>query len=188
MGEIEGCRQREVKLCIKCDVLLDGSNTTWYRQKNHIHKCNDCTRVEKRDQARLRDKSVTNTNTRKHLAKLKAENPKKYTARQQYSSAQKRAIALGLPFDITTKYIEGIAPDMCPVLGLTLKYGGGGKTLGSASVDRIDPQKGYVQGNVQIVSNLANVMKSNATPEQLLAFAEWIVNTYRSGVQTDKIG
>jgi len=49
----------------------------------------------------------------------------------------------------------------------------GGKN-DSPTLDRIDPNKGYVKGNIQVLSHLANMMKSNATAEELHLFADWI--------------
>lgn len=67
----------------------------------------------------------------------------------------------------------------CPVFGFELVYQNkGGIAPNSASVDRIDPSKPYAVENVQILSLLANSMKSNATPEQLLAFSDWVQKTY----------
>ena len=62
----------------------------------------------------------------------------------------------------------------CPFLGIELDYQIKGHAAGkdnSPSLDRIDNTKGYVKGNVQVLSRLANTMKSSATPEQLRAFA-----------------
>lgn len=42
----------------------------------------------------------------------------------------------------------------------------------------IDPTKGYIKGNVEVMSSLANTMKSKATPEQLLHFAQEILKRY----------
>jgi hypothetical protein len=41
-----------------------------------------------------------------------------------------------------------------------------------ASLDKIDPSKGYVIGNLQVISKKANAMKSNATIEELRLFVK----------------
>ncbi len=64
-----------------------------------------------------------------------------------------------------------IFPTHCPILGLKLRFRGGDN---SPSLDRLDPKKGYDAGNVNIISNLANRIKSNATSEQLMKVALWL--------------
>jgi hypothetical protein len=87
------------------------------------------------------------------------------------SRARIRAKALGVPCMITKDDV--IIPEVCPVFGTKLVVGGERKT--SPSIDRIDNTKGYVPGNVQVISHLANVMKNSATVEELATFARWVL-------------
>lgn len=74
-------------------------------------------------------------------------------------------------------YIRSIAPEKCPVFGETLTKGTKDMHIWSPSVDKIIPEKGYVRGNIQVISWFANAMKRDATPKQLVKFALWILKT-----------
>lgn len=70
-------------------------------------------------------------------------------------------------------------PSHCPILGIPLVFRKGkGAWADSPSVDRIDNSKGYIPGNVWVISRKANSMKGNATPKELLKFAFWVYKTY----------
>lgn len=83
--------------------------------------------------------------------------------------AYHRAEEKGVPFDIT--YEDILFTDTCPLLKISLNWDGGPRDKNTPSLDRIIPEKGYVKGNVRIVSNLANMMKSYATIDELKLFA-----------------
>ena len=85
---------------------------------------------------------------------------------QLYRSAKKRALQKGLEFNIELRDIH--IPKKCPILKVPLIC----STRYSPSIDRIYPDKGYVKGNIAIISTLANSMKANATPQELLIFAK----------------
>lgn len=94
-------------------------------------------------------------------------------------SCKHRAKKRGIPFDLKRSDIS--VPLLCPVFGMPLvcNAGTGHARQDSLSLDKIIPELGYVTGNVQVISNLANVMKHDATPEQLILFAEWVLKTYK---------
>ena len=61
----------------------------------------------------------------------------------------------------------------CPIMGMPLDYtlcDGKGAKPDSPTLDRIDSNKGYVKGNVQVLSWLANTMKSCASQDELMTF------------------
>lgn len=110
-----------------------------------------------------------------------SERIKKYRKTRQdettLSSIKRRAKRKGLDFDLDVEDVKG---NVCPVFGVELiRVSTPGAADFSPSVDRIDNSKGYVKGNVQVLSNLANKMKANATKEQLIQFAEWVLKTYK---------
>jgi hypothetical protein len=76
-------------------------------------------------------------------------------------------------------YVISIAPTHCPVFGMELRTGAGAFSPDAPSADRIDPRKGYVRGNIQVISMKANAMKANATPEELKTFALWVLKAKR---------
>lgn len=89
-----------------------------------------------------------------------------------WNAARQRARRDGLRFEIERSDVA--IPECCPILGIKLNLGGekGRMQPDSPSLDKIDPSKGYVPGNVWVISWRANRMKSDATPDELRAFCE----------------
>jgi len=71
---------------------------------------------------------------------------------------------------LSVEYYQSLYVTHCPLLGVELTYENCGQKAAPnnyATLDRIDPTKGYVMGNVQIVSFRANTLKNSATLEEL---------------------
>lgn len=96
--------------------------------------------------------------------------------RNRLYDIKSRCRKVGIEFDLKEEDI--VMPDVCPVLGIKLEKGSGSIQNASPSFDRIDPSKGYVKGNIQILSVKANAMKRDATPEELRMFARWVLKTF----------
>ncbi len=90
--------------------------------------------------------------------------------RRIWKAAKDNAKSGNLEFNIEQDDV--VIPDVCPVFKVPFEY----KTPFAASIDRIDSSKGYVKGNIQIISRKANVMKNNATAEELKQFAYWVLS------------
>lgn len=81
--------------------------------------------------------------------------------------ARTRAKEKGMEFSININDLS--IPDVCPLLEIPIIWDvcTGIATANSPSLDRIDNTKGYVQGNVWVISMRANFIKTSATPEEL---------------------
>lgn len=90
-------------------------------------------------------------------------------------AARRRAKRKAVPFDIDTDYLLSIFPAdrKCPALGIEMVWGGT-ERMSSPSLDRLEPSKGYVRGNVQWLSHRANTIKTNATTAQICAVADFL--------------
>lgn len=136
------------KICAKCGI--EKPRTDYYvRARRTAGRCKVCYNL--------------------HRLVCRQAFPKRY----MLESARTRAKARGLPCTITESDFD--VPSHCPILGipLSVKYGSRGASDNSPSLDAIDPSKGYVSGNVQVLSQLANQMKNSATLEQCVMLGEW---------------
>lgn len=87
-------------------------------------------------------------------------------------SAAGRAKRIGREFSITVADV--VWNESCPILGIPLNYSNEKQLDDSPSLDRIDNNKGYVPGNVVVVSWKANNLKSNGTLEDFKKLIVWL--------------
>ena len=113
--------------------------------------------------------------------KSKYDQTRGYMIRNVKFSAKRR----GIPFNL--KYTDFELPEYCPYLNIKLEFikelGSDGNSLNHATIDRIDNSKGYIVGNIIVVSRLANQMKSCANFDQLQSFCcnmQLLINFYKN--------
>jgi hypothetical protein len=104
----------------------------------------------------------------RYLSDRKPERPT-YTLLRTARARAKRDCE---PFTLTEDDID--IPDLCPATGISLykKQGRGGGSH-SPSLEIIDRERGWVPGNVVVISYLAKRLKSDATVGELLQIADF---------------
>ena len=117
------------------------------------------------------------------LAKKQAAYYRKNPGIYLVGAARSRAKKAGIPFDIHWRDL--VFPTHCPVLGIPLEHGTKPFHQNAPSLDRIVGDKGYVKGNVIVVSFRANRIKTDATPEELRKVAEFYTKLEQERNQSD---
>jgi len=147
-------------------------------------RCIDCINEQRRaaeyhkvSNANKKARMLIDPEYKKHINNLKLENAKKHREQKLVTEAKKRAFYKKLDFNITKEDIK--IPEKCPVLLIPLIFGNKDGYENSPSLDRIDNSKGYIKGNIQIISKKANSMKNSGSPAELLLFAKWINKTFK---------
>ena len=115
-----------------------------------------------------RDKENNKRWQKEYRKKQRLKHPEKYL----YQQARRRAKDSGLEFDITPDDI--IIPDKCPLLDIELKLGDGKSRSCSPSLDRIDSSKGYVKGNISVISMKANSCKSDLSLQEIERMYQYV--------------
>lgn len=82
-----------------------------------------------------------------------------------YKGARQRAKKAGIEFTITFGDIPPIG-ERCPIFNRPFERPESGRGPYTPSLDRIDPTKGYIPGNVWFISDRANRVKNNGTAEE----------------------
>ena len=167
------------KVCSKCnkDKPLEEYNKNKTGRFGRLSFCKACkSEYDKRPDQRqrrleyARERGYTEAD-HNYYYKRRIEQPEWYL----YSSAKRRAKKRGVEFDIVVDDI--FIPTHCPILGIELSFEGGvpGKASDfSPSLDRIDSTKGYIEGNIAVISYRANVIKNNGTIEEHRRIADWM--------------
>lgn len=106
---------------------------------------------------------------------------RKYQATHQESrllhSSKARAKKAGIEHTLVIEDI--VIPKYCPFLHIPItNIYGAGRVYSNASLDRVNPAQGYHKDNIQVISDLANRMKQDATVEQLQEFAQGVFDIY----------
>jgi len=152
-----------IRTCYSCGVDKPLSDFCKDKHKalGHAHQCKSC-RTEFRNRPEEKIKQQERRSHKKH------KDPRGVLL----SAAKSRAKAEGLPFSlvISDLYI----PPVCPVLGIPLEVGTVANRDYSPSIDRIIPELGYTAKNTQIISYRANMIKNNATLDELRRVAAFV--------------
>lgn len=123
----------------------------------------------RREEKAARQKVWYHSNRKQELARRRARHD--FDPRPALlTGAKKRANDTFIEFSITIDDLP--LPKVCPVFGIPIVHGG--FSDGSASIDRIDNTKGYVPGNVAIISQKANRLKNNGTAAEHRAIAAFM--------------
>jgi hypothetical protein len=94
----------------------------------------------------------------------------KTTEYKMLARARHRAKKNNLPFNIELADI--VIPERCPLLGIKLESNTDKTSPNNPSLDKIIPEKGYVKGNIWVVSLRANKLKNDATLQELKTLVE----------------
>lgn len=132
----------ETKRCSKCKEILPLSK--FYsdpRNKKH-GRTSACGQCIYKQQMRYRDKSYFMT-----------------THHNKASECRRK----GVPYDLDQDYLKSIWTEECPIFGFKFTPREGRHLPTCPNLDRIDPTKGYVKGNVVWISRKANLIKSDAS-------------------------
>ena len=168
------------KPCPKCSCTTRNV-TLNERGKTVVTRCRDCAKRYAKEYVKKNSTAIA------EKRKIdKQQNPEKWAAMEARArelrrskdgkiallvrSARTRAKSKGWEHNIT---IGDIVPsEICPLLGINLNWSNGATRQDSPTLDRIDTNKGYIRGNVWVISHKANSIKNNATYKEFITIAK----------------
>jgi hypothetical protein len=176
-----------MKKCSKCKIEKENSEfTPDKRSKDGLFSyCKPCNTARQKEaywknleesRRKNRERDAKNRDkARNKCSSFWAKKRKEDPAYCLWAGAKSRANKNNIEFDILREDI--IIPEICPILGIKLQFDNTqGFSDTSPSIDKIDPNKGYVKDNIQIISWRANKLKSNGTLEEFKKLVYFLEN------------
>lgn len=142
------------------------------RTDKHCEHCGDLIKIKhasKYCSSQCRNRAISRRYYWNNVAKMREKRAEENSdvPKRVLTRVKSRAKKGGIPFNLDISDI--VIPKTCPVLGIPIfsATGEGGNLYNSPSLDRINPRGGYVKGNIRVISNRANLLKSDATVQEL---------------------
>jgi len=172
------CDTTETKVCMKCnqEKPLDSFFGNNSRKDGKAVWCKECFRTYQNSNGVKQSRKKIHDAWQKSEAGLKfrfggalkaieRKRRVKQKEKRMISAARIRAKKKGLEVSITEDDIT--IPTICPVLGIEITKENRRASDTSATIDRIDNNKGYIRGNVLIISYRANSIKRDGSMDEL---------------------
>lgn len=170
-----------MKKCVKCTKDFELLNFySSIRMKDKLDSyCKACRYEHTKSRSKItraqrKEKMLNSPEYRAKELLLKRLSFERTIHQVMLTRTKNRALKKGYEFNL--EKVDIVIPEYCPILGVKIIIGNKKSYANSPSIDRIDNSKGYIKGNIQIISMKANTMKNSATNEELHKFANWIKN------------
>ena len=160
-GKNQHGNPRPKVVCVGCKNLLP-QNLFSYKIKN-----------DPSQGIRDRCKSCSSIKAEKERERRK-ENWKYKPALHMLNNSKQRAKVVGREHTLTIDDI--VIPDYCPILNIKLEVGDRKNHENAPSIDRINNDGGYTKDNIMIMSTRANLLKKNATIDELIMIGKFYQN------------
>jgi len=153
------------KVCSRCErsLALSSFSRKLSNADGYQYRCKDCVRETAQETILQRMYKGTLNRARKRGVEFALTKDDLMELDQEQNG---QCAITGLPLNWEPLKRERTAQRICPA--------------DRVSIDRINPKQGYVKGNVQLVTDLANRIKGNNSMDEVLAFCHAVVSHHKT--------
>ena len=163
------------KMCITCSLIRDNNH---YKDKSKT--------------ILTRRKNLYSLDVRNYISEWNKGNSKPFW-KKRLGIIKSRAKKKNLDFNLTADYLVQLTLSQKFLCHYTKFYlvpheGKSKKIelrLGTLSVDRIDSSKGYIKGNIRLISDLVNTIKQNMTEDEMFGLLTLILSNVEDKYKND---
>ena len=180
---------RDIEQLITKTKLISRNEAQRNKEKYYLSFCNDCRKEDQLFEVKAVIRCILCERKKSKIYARSKYIPKERNIKQSkpsynslenilFLAAKKRAKRRKQDFNIELSDIY--IPDRCPIFDTKIEKflvdqsQSHKSRANSPSIDRVNPEKGYVKGNVCVISYRANVIKGQGTSTEHRLIAKWI--------------